>query len=416
MPDNYYSEVNDHGNVIPIKDLAAVAWADAGKSVKKNLLENKLTSGTISGIVTTVNADGTVTLATGTTTASYYAKIQGGFGADHVPLPKWLEKGKSYIISDDVNNNNYYCGIWFYNSSEQPISNYKNGLFTVPNDAAYYLIAIYVPSGTQFSSAVTFKPMIRLASILDDTYEPYIPDNTELMTWEANAKTGVHNLLENKLTTITNHDVTYTVNANKSISLSGTASDNSSRDLNSYTGAQLKAMGSSLILSGGVSSNIYVCVRLSNWTMIARSNGEDVQFNTSSLEDATSYIVTCGVNNGTNTNGNTVYPMLRLTTDTDSTYQPYAMTNRELTDVVQNILWTKEGNYTGDLDDLTNGLRYVSNTATHNPASNWGFCITMTTGSGDNRIQLFYALFADAIYFRRRDGNGWKTWVQMTLS
>jgi hypothetical protein len=45
------------------------------------------------------------------------------------------------------------------------------------------------------------------------------------------------------------------------------------------------------------------------------------------------------VRKGQTVNDVTLYPMLRLASDTDSTYQPYAMTNRELTESKANIIY-----------------------------------------------------------------------------
>ena len=91
------------------------------------------------------------------------------------------------------------------------------------------------------------------------------------------------------------------------------------------------------------------------------------------------------------------------------------MTNKELTDWISEFFFAT-GNYTGDMNDITNGFHYVSNAAAHNPVSNWGFSITMTVGNADNRVQLFFPLFLDGIFSRRRDGNGWKDWKSATLS
>lgn len=48
-------------------------------------------------------------------------------------------------------------------------------------------------------------------------------------------------------------------------------------------------------------------------------------------------VVAKRVSNSVNTTA-TIYPMLRLATDTDSNYVPYAMTNKELTEKIQGII------------------------------------------------------------------------------
>jgi hypothetical protein len=68
----------------------------------------------------------------------------------------------------------------------------------------------------------------------------------------------------------------------------------------------------------------------SNIATVSHGNNE-VNFNNPTDQQTAAYI---GVNNGATVNNLTIYPMLRLAEDTDTTYQPYAMTNKELTDNV----------------------------------------------------------------------------------
>ena len=127
----------------------------------------------------------------------------------------------------------------------------------------------------------------------------------------------------------TRNDLTFTFDVNKDgyvtrITLSGTASANTTVELLTLTGAQIKALGSSLVLSGGITSNAYLILRKSDWTNVARSNGSDSNaFNTASLEDATTYYLSAPVTSGTNTSGFVYYPMLRDTSIIDSTFEPY---------------------------------------------------------------------------------------------
>ena len=127
----------------------------------------------------------------------------------------------------------------------------------------------------------------------------------------------------------TRNDLTFTFDVNKDgyvtrITLSGTASANTTVELLTLTGAQIKALGSSLVLSGGITSNAYLILRKSDWTNVARSNGSDSNaFNTASLEDATTYYLSAPVTSGTNTSGFVYYPMLRDASIPDSTFEPY---------------------------------------------------------------------------------------------
>lgn len=142
---------------------------------------------------------------------------------------------------------------------------------------------------------------------------------------------GSRNLLKNTATSGTTHVVVFTVNADGSISLSGTADANATKNLNSFTGAEVKAMGAELKLTGGLSSNIYLAFRSADWSFNLKDLGEGLTFETADLVDATTYYVSLVVASGTNTNNKVIYPMLKVSDDTSSIWAPYAMTNQQLT-------------------------------------------------------------------------------------
>ena len=130
----------------------------------KNLLQNKAISKTEKGITATKNEDGTVTLS-GTATDTFAMDISGSCD---------LLAG-TYIISGcPTGGSASTYRIMMWNSSwsyiSQDIGN--SGTFTLENDTTNNKISIQVYSGTTINNLV-FKPMIRLASITDDTYEPY---------------------------------------------------------------------------------------------------------------------------------------------------------------------------------------------------------------------------------------------------
>lgn len=134
------------------------------KATGKNLLPNNATSKTMGGMSFTVK-NGNVTV-NGTSTTTIYYPIDGGMFGDKVPIPKWLKKGKEYIISSTPN-----VIIYFF-KADGTYYNYSNQKFTVPDDAIYYGVHIRFNSGVTMTNK-TFYPMIRPASITDDTYETY---------------------------------------------------------------------------------------------------------------------------------------------------------------------------------------------------------------------------------------------------
>ena len=131
----------------------------------KNKLKVTASSATVSGITFTVNADGTVT-ANGTATADAYINV--------TPSPQVLniEPDTDYIVSgcpQGGSANTYYllprfCG-----------SEYGTGVsarWSQEQSASGIFVNLYVKSGYTANNLV-FKPMIRLATESDPTFEPY---------------------------------------------------------------------------------------------------------------------------------------------------------------------------------------------------------------------------------------------------
>lgn len=130
------------------------------------------------------------------------------------------------------------------------------------------------------------------------------------------------------------NNLTFTVNSDLSITVNG---------LNTVDRQQFAVMkwseipySNDLIMSGcpsGGSTNTYWMQMTDNtqYSIPDTGNGTSV-FNRSSFasnKDIWTYIF---VKANTSVTNKTFKPLLKLATDTDSTYQPYAMTNRELTD------------------------------------------------------------------------------------
>ena len=138
----------------------------------KNLLPNNATSQTIDGVIFTVNDDGTI-LVNGTNTGSGWIQYHVCEGIHPVI------KAGSYIFSNGLSDNvpdnvtmevaldpsdgglpyNVYCG----DHEEER---------TYSKDMELAFVMICIPSGVTVDNLL-FKPMMRKASITDDTYEPY---------------------------------------------------------------------------------------------------------------------------------------------------------------------------------------------------------------------------------------------------
>lgn len=176
--------------------------------------------------------------------------------------------------------------------------------------------------------------------------------NTELsakMNYTDNAVLGAKNLLPNEATSRTINGVTFTVNADGSISVSGTASANAVLQIianDSFFENKFET-GEKYILTGcpsGGSGSTYFMQTFRMPTVY--DYGEGVEFTYGST--GTGKVVQIVVMSGYAISGSLTFkPMIRLATDTDDTYVPYAMTNRELTEslkVVGNILTVATSN------------------------------------------------------------------------
>ena len=145
------------------------------------------------------------------------------------------------------------------------------------------------------------------------------------------AANGAHNLLENTATSQVIDGVTFTVNADKSITVS-TGSGGATGNAMLIWTFDLEA--GSYILSSGrndtawtkYSVSVYKSgvVNISDYeggafTLSAKATGIECR-----IRVASGTVITTPI---------TFYPMIRLASDPDTTYQPYAKTNRELTDL-----------------------------------------------------------------------------------
>ena len=145
---------------------------------------------------------------------------------------------------------------------------------------------------------------------------------------------GAKNLLPNNASTQTINGVTFTVNADGSVTANGTASADAELTILNY---QILKAGIPYILSGcpanGSGENYRLQYRCGS--IYQNDMGASKSFTLSSIEGTT--YVKCIVSSGYTASNLTFYPMLRLASDSDDTYVPYAMTNKELTDRVNSV-------------------------------------------------------------------------------
>lgn len=204
----------------------------------------------------------------------------------------------------------------------------------------------------------TFYPMFCLATDAHTGYTPYAKTNTEL-TQETTGLTenefvnGAVNMLPNNATTQVVNGVTYTVNSDGSVSTSGTASANSSLDIevimnngsildsefyNRISGKQLKLTGCP---SGGADNTFYLAFnRIDNVDNSTKDTGNGVTFNFTKTTTTGKCYVTIYAYSGVNMNGKVFKPMLTLADMPNSDYNhyvPYAKSNKQLTEAVEDL-------------------------------------------------------------------------------
>lgn len=158
---------------------------------------------------------------------------------------------------------------------------------------------------------------------------------TEYVTWEANSFLGAKNLLKNVAVSETKNTLSFVVNADGSVSFNGTPNANT----NFYLNRNIDLSAGNYVLSGYTGGNVDTNRLLLTYVL----NGETIYIVNADGEKefsipvgASNIDIQIVISSDTTVN-KTVYPMIRLATDPDDTYVPYAMTNKELTEKVNAI-------------------------------------------------------------------------------
>ena len=151
---------------------------------------------------------------------------------------------------------------------------------------------------------------------------------------------GAKNFINVTSKTSTYNGLTFTINADNSVTVNGTATVQSYFSLSNENAWDLKA-GNYIINgcpSGGSTSTFELQIRTdesdSSLWIFGIDFGNGANFNIASDKKVKAYI---GVQSGVTVTNKTFYPMLRLASIQDDTYVPYSMTNREITPYVQSI-------------------------------------------------------------------------------
>lgn len=373
-------------DLLPIQDLHGYDSPWVG-GAGKNKLQNTATTATVNGVTFTVNSDGSVR-ANGTASGNAIFVINsfafdgtsvilngcpsGGSGSTYK-----LDAFGSSGLSEDIGN-----GVTISASGERNVR-------------------IVVFSGTTIDKV--FYPMIRLASVTDGTFAPY--ENICPITGRDSVevkRTG-KNRLENTATSITSNGITFTVNADGSVTCNGTATANTNLYVN---GNSVKYFGNTIFNgcpSGGTSTTYFMEYYDTNVPTGYRDYGAGVTIPAETNGHTCRAVIL--IRNGTTVNNLTFKPMIRLATETDDTYEPYqgsAVTEQLGQTVYGGTLDVKNGKLTIDTGYITfdgteswtitgagSAVRTISDMKSVAGSSKSGICSKLETDFGVNGCAQF---------------------------
>lgn len=344
---------SETSNLITITDTAAdtslISLTAYGKSTQgyashggsplgKNLLANTATPQTINGIIFTVNDDKTITV--------------NGTATDNILLNVGtilLKANTEYVLSGcPSENESPVCYVELYDTNDillyTETSNGININFDIDTICIY---KIRISNGTILDNIV-IKPMIRLASVTDDTYEPYysnpnpdcpVPIESIGDSGSLTVTTCGKNLFYHSMRETTVMGVTYTPNPDGTITINGTATDDAWINI----GENVLPYGR-YIVSGCPSTDdrsVIGYIKLDNIH-------DNYDYGSGITLEGSKFRVSCFVPTGRTVNNLVYKPMIRLASIADDTYEPYKSTTAKITTALplRGIPVSDGGNYT----------------------------------------------------------------------
>ena len=233
------------------------------------------------------------------------------------------------------------------------------------------------------------------------------------------ANLGAKNLLKLSLTTQTKSGITFTVNDDQTITVTGTLASGAS---NVYiTIGTVSGLSGDYILSGCPSGGGLRTYRL--YRAGSSSSESDIgEGYAYTFEPQNTHAIRIYLYAG-NTFNLTFKPMLRPAEITDATFQPYAPTNRELYETRFSSKDILPDNV--DLNDIKtggiyNGVTSTGNSAVHMPVANGSFMFVLTViEANESIIQIFKQLNSagDSNFYIRRFyiyNSDWDGWYRFT--
>lgn len=307
-------------DIVAADTAALTELVDGGA---KNFLKITESSGTSSGVTFTVNADGTITTS-GTVS---------GTSATFTVSSITLKKG-TYRFSNEggevQNRRDAYIQVNNGGTWDTVARDYESQTFTLASDS---LIRVRVRVYSGYESG-TFKPMLCSKATYDISheYEPYALPNPQLTAATIEmVDSGAKNKLNHTAYTRTVNGVTYTVNADRSITITsdGTNTQSLLYLVQNYTAVP----AGNYVLSGcpGGSSTTYdLRVKVGSTTYINYEGGTKFYYNGTDTFESTIVV------RASQTVNLTMKPMICSKADWDisQAYQPYRPSYQELYEMV----------------------------------------------------------------------------------
>lgn len=221
---------------------------------------------------------------------------------------------------------------------------------------------------------------------------------------------GGKNLLPCTATTATSGNVTFTVNSDGSVTVD---TGGAAADANRYINVGIPSLkeGDKIILSGCPNDpDLWPGTQIDiNGVTGTEQHGEELHLTVTA--DMVNKPVRVRIAAGQELSNYTFYPMIRDARITDSTYVPYSMTNRQLTERVSDIIgigtiqeWNGDLNTIGpgmfkvtnpalasNLPNTTNIAWIVFSDAAADGVSTFGFQIAIGYNSGETYIRRLWA-------------------------
>jgi hypothetical protein len=279
-----------------------------------------------------------------------------------------LEMG-DYIISDGCPNKaGQYLVVWYkHDSVTDTLATVKFDTFArfsitqeqadaMKNGEAFIVIRLASDGSGKDWNNLTFYPMLRLASDTDDTWQPYTLTNYELdnrITNEVNniyqlqGELGAKNLLKYPYydTSKAMGGITFTVNDDGSVTMNGTSTSSSYPSfLYALRNYNLKAgdyfitceeeLPIGIRLDVGEANTLDAPTITNNYTSLSLAEHEK-SFTVPA--NAQNFGVRIQFNPNVTVSNLTLHVMIRSAVDTDNTWKPYAPTNYNLNEKIEDL-------------------------------------------------------------------------------